>query len=66
MLKGNDKMMLGKRIAIIIAIIVCILALIYIGYFLTEMIIGITELPAAIQIFPEDTRAWISSLSIQG
>ena len=65
-LKGNDGMMLGKRIAIIAAIVVCILALIYIGFFLTEMIIGITELPAAIQIFPEETRAWILSLSIHG
>ena len=65
-LKGNDGMMLGKRIVIIAAIIICILALICIGYFLTEMIIGITELPAAIQIIPEDIRAWILSLSIQG
>lgn len=66
MLEGNEKRMLGKRIAVITAIVLSILALIIIGFFLTEMIIGITELPAAIQIFPEDTRAWILSLSIQG
>ncbi len=66
MLKGNEGKMLGKRIAIITAIVVSVLALIYIGYFLTEMIIGITELPVAIQFFPEETRAWILSLSIHG
>ena len=54
----------GKKIAGYIAVILCLLALVYIGFFLTELLIGITELPAFIHFFPEGAQEWILSLSI--
>lgn len=56
----------GKKISARILVAVCIIALIYVGFFLTDLLIGLTELPAFIHTLPEAFTKWILSPIIQG
>ena len=57
---------LTRKILRRILIIISILIIVFIGYFFTELLISVSELPAFIHFSPEETIKWISSLSIQG
>lgn len=55
-----------RKIARIIIFTLCIIALIYVGFFITDVLIRFTEIPPDAHISPEASSIWISSLSIQG
>jgi hypothetical protein len=52
-------------VSIILAAL-CIIALIYIGFFITDVLIRFTEIPAFIHYNPEAFIQWISFLTIPG
>ncbi len=56
----------GKKIFGFILAAVCIIILIYIGFFITDVLIRFTEIPAFIHYNPEAFTQWISSLTIPG
>ena len=60
-----------RKIARIIIFAICIIALVYIGFFITDVLIRISEIPTdtsttAAHISPEATLSWILFLSIHG
>ncbi len=55
-----------KKTTRIIIFVLSIIILIYIGFFFTELLISITELPACVRIITKETVTWISSPIIQG
>jgi hypothetical protein len=60
-----------RKIARIIIFAICIIALVYIGFFITDVLIRISEIPTdtsttTAHISPEATLSWILSLSIHG
>ncbi len=57
---------LARKIIRIILIAVSVLLIVFCGYFFTELLISISELPAVIRIIPEDSLKWILFPSIQG
>ncbi len=61
----HNKIIFKKTVRIIL-IVISILIIMYIGFFFTELLISISELPAHIHFSPEESFKWISSLIIQG
>lgn len=61
----EDKLRGKKAVSIILAAI-CLIALIYIGFFITDVLIRFTEIPAFIHYSPEAFIQWISFLTIPG
>lgn len=61
----EDKLKIKKAIRIFL-IVICIAALISIGYFFTDLFIGFSKIPADAYISPEGASKWISFRIIQG
>ncbi len=61
----EDKLKIKKAVSIFL-IVVCIAALICIGYFLTDLLIGFSKIPADAYISPEGASEWISYPIIHG
>ena len=61
---ADSKMKIRRLISIIIALL-CIFALVYVGFFFSDLIIKFSELPASIQSTPEAAVAWTSYLTIR-
>lgn len=55
-----------KRIIRIVLIALCIAFLVTLGYFLTDVLIRFTEVPAQAHISPEAALKWITFPTIQG
>ena len=55
----------ARKILRIALITVIIAALVYTGYFFTDLLIRFTEIPTEIHIAPEAASKWISFLTIR-
>lgn len=57
---------LVRKVIRTVLIVISILLIVFCGYFFTELLISISELPAVIRIIPEELFKWIIFPSIQG
>lgn len=62
---ADEKFPVRKAVSYVIVLIL-IFALIYIGFFFTDLFIKFSELPAHIDFSPEAISKWNSFLTIQG
>lgn len=56
----------GKKAAGYVLAAIIIILLVCTGFFITDVLIRITEIPAAVQLNPEAFSKWISFLTIPG